>query len=174
MNLFFEKEAKISMVSDVKLETLQEFAEITGIPFYEQDNSCLWNVFANWYAQTQELPESCGFSMGYICSSIFGEMGYSCGTEVYFKEEKILDDVLSCLNELQAQENKTVDELVQELFEFIFSIYSEKIKDYTYKTQQVGFRISLPQAQKFNLVEGRSDSERFRLILDTYLNNKKD
>lgn len=168
--MFFENKNIQTIDKNVDIDELEHYASERALPFHKTDNSTIWNTYAMKYAEEKDMVMSSRCSFSYMISSIFGGMGISCSTEFYFKEEEILDECITALNRLR-ESSLTEEEIMKELFDFIFILYKDKIEDYTFKTQQVSFKISLPMSEEFVLIEGASKSEKFRNLLKFYRDN---
>ena len=61
------------------------------------------------------------------------------------------------------------DEVIKKLFEHIFKIYSEKIEEYSFKTEKLNMKISLSMMEHLDHVPGKTKSEKFRTLMREYL-----
>ena len=84
------------------------------------------------------------------------------------KEEEIFDDAIDSLNRLR-ESGIPEDEVIKKLFEHIFKIYSEKIEEYSFKTEKLNLKISLSMLEHLDDVPGDSKSEKFRTLMREYL-----
>ena len=157
--------------SSVNYDELESFAVKRGIPYFNEDISSKWNAYAQLYASQHNLSFSEQLSFGYIVSDVFGGMGQSCSTGSYFKEEEILDQVVKEFNRL-GETNQSDEVIMKELFEFIFQLYSKDIEKYTFKTEKLNFKLSLPMMEHFLEVDGETRTDKFRLLITHYRNFK--
>ena len=164
IKVFFENKDLENIDENVNYDELEQYAKERALPYYRDDTATIWNIYAQKYAEERGMTHSCRLSFGYIVSSIFGGMGVSCSTAYYFKEEEILDECISTLNELRESE-LSEKEVMKELFNFIFIRYDEKIESYCYKTEKLNLKISLPMMERFNQIEGGSNAEKFRNLM---------
>lgn len=169
--MFFEDNKLKNIDSSVNYEELRKYAEERSIPFFREDVSSLWNVYAQKYGYEHGLTNSEQLSFGYMCSSIFGGMGYSCSTEVYYKEEEIFDKCMDALSELN-HSRLSEKEVMKELFDYIFILYHDKIEDYTFKTEKLNIKTSLSMREHLENVPGDNKSEKFRNIMKEYKNRE--
>lgn len=165
--MFFENKNIECVDPNVDYEKLELYAEAKTIPYYKEDISSVWNVYAQYYGDKHGLEHSSRLSFGYMISSIFGGMGVSCSTEYFFKEEEIFDECISALNELR-ETSLQEQEIMKELFNFIFILYNEKIESYCYKTEKLNIKVSLPMMEKFNKLHGNNKSDKFRYLMKKY------
>ena len=150
---------------NIDLEDLREYAEERNFPFYMEEPASHWNAYAHKYGSENGLTFSERLSFAYMCSSIFGGLGYSCSTEAYFKEEKITHDSIDALNQLREDETLSEEQIMRDLFDWIFTLYNTRIDEYTFKTEKIGFRISLPMMEHFEEVDGETRVEKFQNLL---------
>ncbi|AMK16283.1 hypothetical protein [Methanobrevibacter olleyae] len=165
--MFFKNKELENIDSSINYEELEEYAKERGIPYYNEDVSSLWNVYAQKYGYEHGLTHSEQLSFGYMCSSIFGGMGYSCSTEVYYKEEEIFDKCMDALSELN-HSGLSEKEVMKELFDYIFILYHDKIEDYTFKTEKLNIKTSLSMMEHLENVPGENKSEKFREVMKAY------
>lgn len=166
--MFFENNSIENIDENVDYDELKKFAIDSGMPYYEGDVASQWNAYAQQYGSKHGLTYSEQLSFGYMCSSLFGGMGYSCSTEMYYKEEEIFDDAIDSLNRLR-ESGIPEDEVIKKLFRHIFKIYSEKIEEYSFKTEKLNLKISLSMLEHLDDVPGDSKSEKFRTVMREYL-----
>ena len=166
--MFFENNRIENINENVDYDKLKKFEIDRGMPYYEEDVASQWNAYAQQYGSKHGLTYSEQLSFGYMCSSLFGGMGYSCSTEMYYKEEEIFDDAIDSLNRLR-ESGIPEDEVIKKLFEHIFKIYSEKIEEYSFKTEKLNLKISLSMLEHLDDVPGDSKSEKFRTLMREYL-----
>ena len=169
--MFFEDNKIKNIDGTVDYEELEKFAKERGMPYYNEDVASQWNVYAQKYGQEHGLTQSEQLSFGYMISSIFGGMGYSCSTEFYFKEEEIFNVSIDALNELRNTDLQE-DEIMKELFDYIFILYHEKIEEYSFKTEKLNLKISLSMMERLEKVPGDTKSEKFRNLMYSYLHQE--
>lgn len=166
--MFFENNRIENIDENVDYDELKKFAIDRGMPYYEEDVASQWNAYAQHYGSKHGLTYSEQLSFGYMCSSLFGGMGYSCSTEMYYKEEEIFDDAINSLSKLQGS-GISEEEVMKKLFSHIFKIYSEKIEEYSFKTEKLNMKISLSMMEHLDHVPGKTKSEKFRTLMREYL-----
>lgn len=154
--------------ASVDYSALKRFADKRGVPYFDDDISSKWNVYAQFYGSQHNLSWSEQLSFGYIVSSLFGGMGQSCSTDVYYKEEQITDIVVQEFNRLKDL-NHPDEEIMKELFNFTYQLYSEDVEKYTFKTEKLNMKISLSMMEHFLEIDGENKTEKFRNLIK---NNK--
>ena len=98
-------------------------------------------------------------------------MGYSCSTEMYYKEEEIFDEALEALNRLR-ESGLSEAEVMKELFDYLFLLYHEKIEDYSFKTEKLNLKVSLSMMERMEKVPGENRSDKFRNLMHNYLHQE--
>ena len=169
--MFFGDKKLENINKNIDYEELEKFAKERGMPYYTEDVASQWNAYAQKYGDDHGLTQSEQLSFGYMCSSIFGGMGYSCSTEMYYKEEEIFDEALEALNKLR-ESGLSEAEVMKELFDYIFIIYHEKIEDYAFKTEKLNLKVSLSMMERMEKVPGETKSEKFRNLMYNYLHQE--
>ena len=169
--MFFEDNKIENIDGTVDYEELEKFAKERGMPYYNEDKASQWNAYAQKYGYDHGLTHSEQLSFGYMISSIFGGMGYSCSTEMYYKEEEIFSESIEALNRLM-ESDLNESEVMKELFDYIFTLYHEKIEDYCFKTEKLNLKISLSMMERMEKVPGETKSEKFRYLMYSYLHQK--
>ena len=169
--MFFEDNKLENINKNIDYEELKKFAVERGMPYYEEDIASQWNAYAQKYGYDHGLTQSEQLSFGYMCSSIFGVMGYSCSTEMYYKEEEIFDQSLEALNRLR-ESGLSEAEVMKELFDYLFLLYHERIEDYSFKTEKLNLKVSLSMMERMEKVPGETKSEKFRNLMHSYLHQE--
>lgn len=169
--MFFEDNKIENIDGTVDYEELEKFAKERGMPYYNEDKASQWNAYAQKYGYDHGLTHSEQLSFGYMISSIFGGMGYSCSTEMYYKEEEIFSESIEALNRLM-ESDLNESEVMKELFDYLFILYHEKIEDYSFKTEKLNLKISLSMMERMEKVPGETKSEKFRYLMYSYLHQK--
>lgn len=169
--MFFEGNKIENINGTVDYEELEKFAKERGMPYYTEDVASQWNAYAQKYGDDHGLTQSEQLSFGYMISSIFGGIGYSCSTEMYYKEEEIFDEALEALNRLR-ESGLSEAEVMKELFDYLFLIYHEKIEDYAFKTEKLNLKVSLSMMERMEKVPGETKSEKFRNLMHSYLHQE--
>lgn len=162
--MFFE-DAKIEDVDqEIQIEELEKYAKERGIPFYAEDNSSIWNVFANYAAEQEGLNDVERASFGYLCSSFLGGLGYSCGTELYLEEEKLEYVCINSLNDFNKM-RISEEQKVNLFFKFLMNLYKVGLEPYYKKTRSLNIRLNERQYEKFMRVPGENKTEKFLTLL---------
>ena len=169
--MFFEDSKLENLDPHIDYVELENFAVERGMPYYAEDVASHWNAYAQRYGAEHGLTYSEQLSFGYMCSSIFGGMGYSCSTEVYYKEEEIFYVCIDALNRLK-EGIEEESEIMRELFDYIFLLYHEKIEDYSFKTEKLNLKVSLSMMERYEKIPGETKSEKFRCLMQEYFHRE--
>lgn len=153
--------------ASVDYSALKQFASKRGLPYYDEDISSKWNAYAQWFGSMNGLTWSEQLSFGYIVSSLFGGVGQSCSTEMYYREEQITHKIVEEFNRLKDL-NQSDEEIMKELFNFTFRLYSEDIEDYTFKTEKMNMKLSLSMMEHFLEIDGETKTDKFRNLVKNY------
>lgn len=168
--MLFEKK-EVNEIYNVELEKLEDYAKKNGIPFYKEEISSHWNTFAHYRANNIGLCDICCRSFGGLISAMIGGLGYSCGTDIFIREEELENNCIDLYNQIQKEEYSEEDK-IRIFFEKVLLIYSEEIEEYTYKNRKVSVMMSEVMFQSFNEIEGKTKSDKFRTLIDFYLKNR--
>ena len=68
--MFFENKNIECVDPNVDYEKLELYAEAKTIPYYEEDISSVWNVYAQYYGEKNGLEHSSILSFGYMLLSV--------------------------------------------------------------------------------------------------------
>lgn len=144
---------------------LQEFLDENKIGLQIVDNPTRWAAFAQYYAHQYDFDVIKATSFSYMISLFMTGMGISASTEMYFKEEQMEYDLIDYLNKIKSE---IVDETeqVKNMFNHIFEVYSEHISNYEYATERLSFKLTPSEMEKFQSIEGRTNTDKFKNLLN--------
>lgn len=163
--MFFNtKPTPIIIDENYDLDELVKFSKEYGNPIYTEDKASIWNAYALKIGLEKGLLPVEANSFGYMCSTFFGGMGYSCGTEMYFREEDIEYVILDKLALIKETNTLEIDQ-VQKLWDFILDLYLNHIEDYTLKTENLHIKLSVSMYQRFMQLDGETKTDKLRKIL---------
>lgn len=170
MSIFWKEDYEPTIIDkELDYEKLQEWLyqnNIFGLNV-EDNLSSKWAGFCQYYGRNHGLGDIESGSFAYVMSLVMGSLGVSCGTDIYFDEERIDTDVINKLNKLNKQENLNERQKVVLLFDHVFELYKERIGDFEFKTKNLCFRVTKRQYDKFHKAEGQTKTEKFENLLKT-------
>ena len=164
--MFWENEDEYTIIEEISVEELQEFLNKNHISLSLDDTASRWAGFSNYYARQHGLNDLESASFSAITSTFMAGMGVSAGTEYYYNEENIENNVLDIYNSISAMDNLTETEKKQLLFKKIFKLYKEDIEEYELKTHNLNFRVTEKQYQKFMSFPGEGKTDKFLNLLN--------
>ncbi len=163
--LFFKREYGPSIIHEYDLMELKKFLKDNQIYLEINDQPSLWAGFSQWFGRTHGLNELESASFSSIVSTFLSGLCVSCGTEMYFYEERIENRVIDYYNSQNFENEK---EQVKDLFYFIFNIYKNEIHKYEIQNSRLEFRVSQNFLNRFNQVNGDSKKEKLLNLVDYY------
>ena len=164
--MFWKKEYQPTVVGcELSDGELQQFLKEIGVGFQIIDNSTRWAAFAQYYAHQKGFDVVKATSFSYMVSLFMSGMGISASTEMYFKEEQMEYNLIDYLNKIKSE---IVDETeqVKNMFNHIFDVYSEHICEYEYATERLSFKLTPSEMEKFQSLEGKNNTDKFKSLLN--------
>ncbi len=165
--IFEEKKFSIEDVLNVKVdnEQLVNLAKELGL------NSEL-SIVNRWYLFCIKYMVDKGWDI--VTAKSFAETITYLVTDVrlntvpqYYKGQKVIDDVLwNIIHEGYMYAPKKED--FKDIFEDVELLYTQNYDDYTYKTEQLLMKVSIPLRQEFNNVDGNTYTEKLHNLLRKY------
>ena len=164
--MFWEKEYQPTVVGcSLSDEELQQFLIENSIGLSIVDNSTRWCAFAQYYAHQHDFDVIKATSFGYMASLFMTGMGISASTEMYFKEEQMEYDLIDNLNKIKSEDIPEKNQ-VKKMFDYIFQVYEREISRYEYATERLSLRLTPSQMQKFQSIDGKNNTEKFKNLLN--------
>lgn len=164
MSIFWKEDYEPTIIDEEldygKLQKWLKNNNIYGLNV-EDNLSSKWAGFCQYYGRNHGLGDIESGSFAYVMSLVMGGFGISCGTDVYFDEERIDTDVINKLNKLNKQENLNERQKVVLLFDHVFELYKERIMDFEFKTKNICFRLTQRQYEKFMQLDGKTKTDKF-------------
>lgn len=146
---------------------LEEIANNNGIPFDNTNKSLLWHLFAVDYGVNHNLTKSEALSFGYVVSALMTNQGFTAGTNKFFNENKILVEIIEEYQKNQIDglsENAKLKLLFHQIYEF----YSNSLEEYTYKTEKLNVRLTLPDKERLMGVPGKNKTEKIHNLIKNF------
>ncbi len=169
----FKKEYDYSIIEDIELDDLDLYlGENYFITDVFKNESCRWAGFSQYFGLEQGLnPVECESFGSMVAFFITGKYCPS-STDQYYDENRIRDKIQKQKKEIMALDVEE-EEKVRLLFYYIFSIYKEGLENYEKSITALTVKLTYSQQKKFMSVKGYTKAEKFRNLLDYYMENHK-
>ena len=151
-------------------DELKGFAKGYGLP-YENTLNDKWHLYSLIYGLDNGFDVARANSFAHMVALFLSGMGKSCGTEMYFNEEKIEFFIIDLLNNYGEMEGKNK---IEQLFFDVFTLYKEHIEDYAYKNERLQIRCSISLLSQFHNVDGETSAKKLENLLNVYFRHCDD
>lgn len=168
----FKKQYNYTIIEDIELEDLDIYlGENYFITDIFKNESCRWVGFSQYFGLENGLtPIECESFGSMVAFFITGKYCPS-STDQYYDENRIRDKIHKQLDEIMKMDMEE-EEKVRLLFYHIFSIYKEGLDNYEKAITTLTVKMTYSQQKNFMSVKGHTKAEKFRNILDFYMENQ--
>lgn len=131
------------------------------------DNKSHWEGFSYCYAMDNGLNDFEALSFARLFSKLLFESDEEFEKNEFIKEYQIEEAFLQGYLST-ADEAKTVEEDIKDIFYGLYDIYANRIDEFEYKNRKLNFRISQRQYNRFMKVKGKTKSEKLENLINLY------